>query len=170
MRKFVVGIMGPGDYADIKTIAKAHQLGQLVAQEHWVVLSGGRDSGVMKAVNEGAKQIEGSITVGILPSKESKVSPDVDIVIVTDMHNARNNINVLSSDVVVTCGTGGAGTVSEIALALKAEKTIIMLDADSMMQKFFAQLGGDKVIAVDSPEDVIVTIKRIWPRESNSQV
>ena len=46
------------------------------------------------------------------------MSEAVDLPIVTDLGNARNNINVLSSNVVIACGMG-LGTASEVALALK---------------------------------------------------
>jgi uncharacterized protein (TIGR00725 family) len=45
--------------------------------------------------------------------------------ILTGMGSARNTINVLSSRVVVACH-GGAGTISEIALALKHGKPVIL--------------------------------------------
>ena len=69
--------------------------------------SGGRKSGVMEAVNEGAKNADGNaLTIGILPGKDKKELSDcVDVGIVTGMDNARNNINILSSDVVIACGT-----------------------------------------------------------------
>ena len=43
------------------------------------------------------------------------------------MGSARNCINVLSSQVVVAC-PGGMGTLSEIALALKYSKPVILLN------------------------------------------
>ncbi len=161
MRKFIVGVMGQGEGADDKTLAGARELGELIAKEGWVVLSGGRDVGVMKAVNEGAKQVPGSLTVGILPNAQAKPSPDLDIVVVSDMGNARNNINVLSSDVVVACGRGGAGTVSEIALALKTGKRVILLDADALSNAFFQHLSEGKITSVKTPREAIAAIKRL---------
>ena len=161
MRRFVVGVMGEGEGANAELMISAHRLGQLIAERGWVLLSGGRDVGVMKAVNEGAKLVAESLTIGILPSHESKASPNLDIVIVTDMHSARNNINVLSSDVVVACGSGGAGTVSEIALALKAQKIVILLGGSDIAQKFFKQLGGASLFLVQTPEEVIDRIANL---------
>ncbi|PIE13294.1 MAG: DNA-binding protein, partial [Proteobacteria bacterium] len=40
---------------------------------------------------------------------------------------ARNVINILSSDVVVAC-RGSGGTLSEIALALRCERPLVLLD------------------------------------------
>ena len=160
MRKAIVGVMGPGEGASAESVELARKLGRLIAQEGWVTLSGGRNVGVMQAVNAGAKEVAGSLTVGILPSATSDVSPDVDIMIVTEMHNARNNINVLSSDVVVACGNAGMGTVSEIALALKGGKTVFLLGADQETRALFRKLGHERVVEVDTPEEAIETIRR----------
>ena len=101
MPKFIVGVMGAGENARSEDSTRAYQLGELIAREGWVVLSGGRAAGVMEAVNRGAKSVPGSLTIGILPSRESVASEFVDVAIVTDLGNARNNVNVLSSHVVV---------------------------------------------------------------------
>ncbi|MCH8054373.1 MAG: hypothetical protein IH895_09945, partial [Planctomycetes bacterium] len=69
--------------------------------------------------------------IGILPDADtSRATPDLDYAIVTGMGDARNLINVLSSDVVIAC-TGGAGTMSEVALALKNGKRVILLGWDA---------------------------------------
>jgi uncharacterized protein (TIGR00725 family) len=159
-KKFIVGVMGPGD-TDAETEQLAKKLGRLIAVQGWVVLSGGRNFGVMQAVNEGAKDVEGSLTVGILPSTSSQASPFVDIPIITDMHSARNNINILSSDIVVACGEGGPGTASEIALALKASKNVILLGASDEAAVYFKKLGGDRVYKVNSADEVIETIRSL---------
>jgi uncharacterized protein (TIGR00725 family) len=151
--------MGPSEGIDRQTLEAARILGRLIAEQGWVLLSGGRDSGVMKAVNEGAKQISGSLTVGILPSLETRPSPHIDILIMTDMGNARNNINVLSSDIVVAVGQGGAGTASEVALALKAGKKVILLDADLLTRSFFQALRKNLVLVAQTPFEVISLIK-----------
>ncbi len=163
MRKFVVGVMGAGAEASKKELQDARRLGELIAREHWVLLSGGRNVGVMQEVSRGAKAIDGSLTIGILPHAQAKVSEFVDVAIVTDMGNARNNINVLSSDVVVACGSGGAGTVSEIALALKNGKTVVLLNASAISQQFFASLKSDQLFNVQTAEAVIQLIKEKFP-------
>ena len=158
MRRFVVGVMGQGESTSAEIMTRARELGRLIALEGWAVLSGGRDSGVMKAVNQGAKTVEGSLTVGILPDAQAAPSPDLDLVIVTEMHNARNNINVLSSDVIVAFAASGAGTVSEIALAIKAGKSVILLDADPLASEFFRNLGKHLVQIASTPFDAIQMI------------
>jgi uncharacterized protein (TIGR00725 family) len=161
MRRLVIGVMGAGEGARPEDLAQARKLGELIAREGWVLLTGGRDTGVMQAANEGAKQVAGSLTIGILPSRSSTISPYVDVAIITDLGQARNNVNVLSSDVVVACGPGGAGTAAEIALALKAGKRVILLAAPPAAKTFFQELGGEAVIAVETPEDAVAVIKRL---------
>ncbi|MDJ0661840.1 MAG: TIGR00725 family protein [Crocosphaera sp.] len=160
MRKPVIGVMGPGESATEIDIKNAYKLGKLIAKENWILLTGGRNVGVMDAANKGAKEA-GGLTIGILPSNHTKnVSDAVDIAILTDVGNARNNINVLSSDLIVACGIG-LGTVSEIALGLKNRKPVILLSQHQESQQFFKNLSPNLTfIAVDT-EQIITLIKEI---------
>jgi uncharacterized protein (TIGR00725 family) len=158
MRKFIVGVMGAGEGATQTDLRAAFRLGELIARQNWILLSGGRRAGVMQEVNRGAKLVEGSLTIGILPNAEAEVSEFVDVIIVTDLGNARNNINVLSSDVVVACGRGGAGTASEIALAIKANKPVILLRFDDVSKTFFQGLSGNQIFIAETPEEVLQII------------
>ncbi|KAF3885425.1 MULTISPECIES: TIGR00725 family protein [Nostocales] len=159
-RKIVIGVMGPGEQAKDIDIKNAYELGKRIAQEGWVLLTGGRNVGVMEAANQGAKYANG-LTLGILPGKTDEgISEAVDIAIFTDMGNARNNINVLSSHVVIACGMG-AGTASEIALALKAGKKIILLLDDEVSQVFFQKMSPDNVYVFCDVENAIATIRQL---------
>ncbi len=150
--------MGPGERATINDLQNAYKLGELIAQQGWILLTGGRNIGVMDAANKGAKSLDG-LTLGILPSsKEDGISEAVDIAIFTDMGNARNNINVLSSNVVIACGMG-AGTASEIALALKENKPVILLTDDKESKNFFKKLSPENVYIVESALDAIATVQ-----------
>ena len=112
----------------------------------------------MKAVSEGAKT-GGGLSIGLLPSKTSEACPAIDIVIITDINNARNNLIGLSSNVVIACGIDGPGTASEVALALKNDKKVILLDVDDAAKAFFVRLGGDKVFLAANPEEAVTIIK-----------
>jgi len=151
--------MGPGNHATAADRHRAYKLGQRIAQEGWVVLTGGRNMGVMDAASKGAKAA-GGLTIGILPTQDtSNLSEAVDIAIATDMGNARNNINVLSSDVVIACGMG-TGTASEIALALKSGKKVVLLTNHQQSQQFFTSLSHNVILAT-SPEAAIDLVKEI---------
>jgi uncharacterized protein (TIGR00725 family) len=128
MRRTVIGVMG-GTEADERTAANAFALGRLIASSGWALLSGGRPGGVMQASVAGARAA-GGLTIGVLYGDDrDDAAAGLDIVIPTGMGAARNVINVLASDVVVACrGTGG--TLSEIAIALRFGRPVVLLDFD----------------------------------------
>ncbi|MBI1951635.1 MAG: TIGR00725 family protein [Acidobacteria bacterium] len=163
MRRTIVGVMGPGGGASQKDLDNARRLGALVARQGWVVLCGGRGAGVMDAVCRGAKEA-GGLTVGVLPGDDAGgASEAVDIAVVTGMGNARNAINVLSSDLVVACGMG-AGTASEIALALKAGKNVIVLGDHPEAIVFFRALGKGRVTVARDSDEAIAAARRLLGR------
>ena len=140
MHKVLIGVMGPGQPANPQVEPVAYELGKRIAQQGWGVLTGGRNVGVMEAASQGAKSV-GGLTIGILPTSAPQgLSTAIDIPILTDMGNARNNINVLSSQVIIACGMG-AGTASEIALAIKAQKPVILMEVDAPTRSFFQTLS-----------------------------
>ena len=159
MKKTIVGIMGPGLGATEVNLENAYKLGQSIAENGWVLLTGGWKSGVMDAASQGAKSANG-LTIGILPGQDSQgVSEAIDIAIITGMGSARNNINVLSSDVVIACGIG-AGTVSEIALAIKANKPVILLNNNPESQVFFQHLSPKNIFVVATVEEAIAQVRQ----------
>lgn len=154
MKKTIAGVMGPGKTATAQDLATAFELGKRIAERGWVLLTGGRNEGVMDAASRGAKQADG-LTIGILPTADThNLSVAVDIPILTGMGSARNNINILSSDVIFACGMG-SGTASEIALALKANKSIILLNADDVSRAFFQNLSRAQIFLAASPEEAM---------------
>jgi uncharacterized protein (TIGR00725 family) len=164
MRRIVIGVMGPGPTATSQDKEFAFVLGKLIAQEGWVLLSGAGNLGVMDAVNRGAKSAGGT-TIGItFFDHNQETSESVDIAIVTGMGSARNNINVLSSDVVIACGLG-TGTASEVCLALKAAKPVVLLSQSQVSKDFFRNLGGNRVSIADTPQQAVEFAKRIVTEE-----
>lgn len=160
MGKIIVGVIGPGEGATADATAAAFELGRLIAREGWVLLTGGRSAGVMEAASRGARA-GGGLTVGILPSADAACASEfVDIRIVTGMGQARNNINALSSRLLFACGMG-AGTASEIALAFKARKRVIMLCADQASVEFFKSLGRGDAFTTDAPDAAVELAKKL---------
>jgi len=159
MARFIVGVMGGGEGASADVCREAYALGSLIAKEGWRRLNGGRPAGVMGASARGAREA-GGITVGILPGKDAReASPDVDIPIPTGLGDARNYINILSSGAVIIL-PGGAGTLSEAALALKNGKTIITLGfpLPEVLEKY-RQKG--LVLKASSPEEAICLLRTL---------
>jgi uncharacterized protein (TIGR00725 family) len=150
----IVGVMGPGEGATARDREDAYQLGRAIAQEGWSLVTGGRNEGVMDSASRGAKEA-GGLTIGVLPSSDKNgVSRFVDVPIVTGMGEARNNINVLSSDIVFACGMR-AGTASEVALALKARRHVILLNVSDQAARFFVELDPNRVhVAADATNAV----------------
>lgn len=159
IRRPVIGIMGASE-PSARSLEDAHELGILLAQRGWIVLTGGRPEGVMGAAAAGAKRIAGSLTVGILPGATGGAGPDVDVAIFTGMGEARNAINVLSSDVIVAVGIEGPGTLSEVALALKALKPVLLLRPSTAAKELFQVIRGDALLLeAQSPEQAVRMIE-----------
>ena len=159
-RKPVIAIVGTGLESE-PAVSFAHQLGRLIAEQSWILITGGRCAGVMKSANEGAKSESGSLTIGILPDGDTEISADVDVAIITDTGEARNNIIVLSADVVISCGVDEPGTASEVSLALKAGKPVILIGADNPAREFFSKIGREAIWFVDSPSAAIQTARML---------
>jgi len=60
--------MGPGDKASEFDLKNAYEVARLCAKEGFVVMTGGRRSGVMEAALKGAKEENGETVVFYLPN------------------------------------------------------------------------------------------------------
>ncbi len=117
-----IAVIGGSEATD-EEAATAEALGAALASGGAIVVCGGL-GGVMAAVCRGSKSV-GGLTVGILPGPEpSAANPWVDIVVATGLGEARNAVVVGSAQAVVAVG-GEYGTLSEIALALRAGTPVI---------------------------------------------
>ena len=160
MRKPVIGVMGPKTEATEKDKENAFEVGKLIAEKGWVLLSGGMKKGVMDEVNKGAKSA-GGLTVGIIPTKSRADASDaVDVPIITNMGSARNYINALSSDVMIVCGMG-PGTASEVAMALREDIDVILLTDNKEGDAFFKKMKPDHCFIVKTPEEAITQAAKL---------
>lgn len=124
--RVVIGVMGASQ-CDEEIYQLARRVGALIAEHEAVLLCGGR-GGVMEAAACGAKEA-GGLTVGILPgmnASETPPNPYIDVAIFTGLRDGRNWINICASDAIIAIA-GGYGTLSEIALALKVGKPVVLL-------------------------------------------
>jgi hypothetical protein len=124
MKPRYVSVIGAGR-CDTALYALAEEVGRLVARRGATLVCGGL-AGVMEAAARGAKE-SGGTTIGVLPGHDrASGNPYLDHVITTGMGEARNLAVVSSGDVVIAIG-GGFGTLSEIGLAGKIGRPVVIL-------------------------------------------
>lgn len=134
----IVGVMGSGSAEHIRRSAR---LGRWLAERGVHLLTGG-GGGVMAAVSKAFHDVSDrrGLVIAVVPSSEAPVGPKagypnewVEIPILTHLPLSgergteplsRNHINVLTSDVIVAL-PGGAGTASEVGLALAYRRPIV---------------------------------------------
>ena len=117
--------MGSGDAVEPE-LAAAEEVGAAVAAAGCGLVCGGL-GGVMEAACRGARS-RGGLTVGILPGLDREEANGwVVVALPTGLGEARDALVVRAADAVVAVG-GGWGTLSEIALALKAGLPVVGLD------------------------------------------
>ena len=150
-----ISVIGAGQCGP-DTAAVAERLGGLIAGRGWWLVCGGL-SGVMLAACRGAKAA-GGLTMGILPGLDMTAGNQfVDIPVVTGLGHMRNYLVVRNGHVCVAVA-GGAGTLSEIALALKSEMPVVAIGR-------YADLAG--VHRADSPEQAVETAAALLESAKN---
>jgi uncharacterized protein (TIGR00725 family) len=124
MRRPIIGVVGAGG-ASPGADATAAAVGREIARHDAILVCGGL-GGAMTAAARGAREAGGT-TIGILPGTHIyDANPYIDIPIATGMGQARNAIIVQTAQVIIAIA-GGYGTLSEIAMALKIGKKVIVL-------------------------------------------
>lgn len=154
----IIGVMGSGTDA---LEARAEPLGRWIAEQGFHLLCGG-GAGAMASVARAFAETEAraGLVIGVLPARpndalcrppEGYPNPWVEIALRTHLPltgargtdaGSRNHINVLSADVVVAL-PGGAGTLSEVKLALAYRRPVV------------AHVGG-RADLPGIPEDVTI--------------
>ena len=144
-----IAVVGPGEAGD-EELAVAETVGAEVAAAGAVLVCGGL-GGVMEAACRGARS-RGGTTVGLLPgSDRSAANGWVQIAIPTGLGEVRNALVVRSADALVAVG-GGWGTLSEIALALRAARPVIGIGSWELARDGQAVEG---IVAMDSPVEAV---------------
>ena len=105
----------------------AREVGRLLARNGAVVLNGGF-GGVMNAASEGAAS-EGGTVIGVLPDTDRHgANEHLTFALATGLGQARNAVIVTAADSVIAIGHGW-GTLSEIALAMRLDRPVFVLDS-----------------------------------------
>ena len=124
-------------------MAQAQEVGRLLAENGATLICGGL-GGVMAAACQGAAGA-GGLTIGLLPGTDrTSANQWVSVAIPTGLGELRNGLVVRAAEAVIAVG-GGYGTLSEVALALKAGTTVIGLGTWDI----------DGVERVDSPQGAV---------------
>jgi uncharacterized protein (TIGR00725 family) len=117
-----IAVVGSGE-AVPDELAVAEEAGAAVAEAGCGLVCGGL-GGVMEAACRGARS-RGGLTLGLLPGVDREAANGwVVVAVPTGLGEARNALVVRAADAVVAIG-GGWGTLSEIALALKAGLPVV---------------------------------------------
>lgn len=125
---------------------KAREVGRLVAERGGVVVCGGL-SGVMEAAARGAAEAGGT-SIGILPDEDRRRQNEyLTYSVATGAGQARNLAVVCSGDVVIAVG-GEYGTLSEIGLARKVGRPVVVLESWDI---------GEHVSVASSPQEAVET-------------
>ena len=170
MRRPLVAVIGSGTLPpDDPRLALAEATGTALVDAGWRLLCGGR-GGVMEAAARGAQRsdrADGAAVIGVLPGPDaSEANPHVDIALPTALGHLRNGL-VVRADAVVALG-GGAGTLSEIALAWIADRPICayrvegwsgrLADHRLDARRRFGE-RDDRIVGVDRPDEVVAFLR-----------
>lgn len=166
----IVGVMGAGAHAHEDLAAP---LGRRLARLRVHLLTGG-GSGVMTSVSRAFAQVEGraGLVIGILPHLGADGGPEsspgypnrwVELPIRTHLgkegaeRDSRNHVNVLSSDVVVAL-PGSSGTASEVALALRYGRPLVLFGDPGRAREL-----PSRVATASTVDEVIAFVRRHLP-------
>ena len=138
-----VAVVGSGT-ATGEQYRQAREVGRLVAERDGIVVCGGL-TGVMEAAARGVTEA-GGVAIGILPDEDrGRQNGYLSYSVATGVGQARNLAVVCSGDVVVAVG-GEYGTLSEIGLARKVGRPVVVLEGWDL---------GEHVVASSSPEEAV---------------
>jgi uncharacterized protein (TIGR00725 family) len=160
IRRPQISVIGGSD-ASPEQLAAAETVGGLLAAHGCVVVCGGL-GGVMEAVARGAKK-GGGTTIGILPGDSAvAANPSIDHAVATGIGHARNLAVVASGDAVIAIG-GEWGTASEIALARKLRRLVVVLGNAPRIE-------GDGIVRVATPGEAVEAAlsRRLSGREQSA--
>lgn len=144
-----ISIIGAG-HCDKATANMAEKVGRLIARAGAVLICGGM-GGVMEAACRGARQ-EGGPTIGILPGlNHADGNAYLDYSICTGIGHARNLAVAASGDAVIAVG-GEFGTLSEIGLARKCGRRVIVLGGWDIKKDGAVPEG---IIPATTPEEAV---------------
>jgi uncharacterized protein (TIGR00725 family) len=150
--------VGSGE-AGLGELEVAEEAGAAVAEARCGLVCGGL-GGVMEAACRGARS-RGGLTVGILGGLDREEANGwVQVALPTGLGEARNALVVRAADALVAIG-GGWGTLSEIALALKAGLPVVGIGT---WEPVLDGVVADGVVTADDPRFAVAEALRLSGR------
>jgi hypothetical protein len=181
-RRYIIAVVGDASNIGMteEKTRLSENLGEALVSHGYRILCGGL-GGVMEAAARGGRKSpkykDGDI-IGILPGLNPELSSNmIDIPIPTGLQYARNSI-VANADAVVAIG-GGAGTLSEIALAWSMNRLIVAYRVDGWGGELagrvldkrirYPEIPEDKVYGVSTASEVITILGNLKAHSSRSK-
>jgi uncharacterized protein (TIGR00725 family) len=137
-----ISVFGAGVPTERET-ALAAEVGRLLAEAGVTLVTGGL-GGVMEAASRGAAQAGGTV-VAVIPGDDPRAAnPHASVVVATGAGQGRNVAVASSGDAGIAIGHGW-GTLSEIALARKLGRPVVVLVGPQL----------DGLLQADTPEEAV---------------
>jgi len=174
-RRPILAVIGIGETLSADLERLSLDIGARAIEAGFRVCTGGL-GGVMSAVCRGARGAQNyreGDTLVFLPGESPEAANEwADVVIPTGLGIARNVLVVRAADIVVAIG-GGAGTLSEIAMAWQLGRPVIAVSGVDGWSSRLAGLKiddrrGDAILEVSSAKQAVSEALLIWQNTSNS--
>ncbi len=119
-----ISVIGAGECAG-EVYEQAREVGRILAEREHTLICGGL-GGVMEGASKGAC-LAGGRVIGLLPGSDPReANPFVTCPVTTEMGIMRNYLVVQNGDAAIAV-SGGYGTLSEISMALKLGRRVVLL-------------------------------------------
>jgi uncharacterized protein (TIGR00725 family) len=170
-----IAVIGDGTVDEGSELyARAESLGQELCDQGFRVVTGGL-GGVMEAACRGARRSSAwraGATIGVLPGHDpAAANPFVDIAVPTGLGHGRNLV-IAHSEAVIGLG-GGAGTLSELALAWIHGRLVIAFRGVGWSGRLagtridehvrFTGIPDDQVFGVNTPDEAVQIVMARLP-------
>ncbi|MEM9455526.1 MAG: polysaccharide deacetylase family protein [Myxococcota bacterium] len=169
--KPIVAVFG-SNRVDERTGLLAEALGRRLVDEGYRIVCGGL-GGVMAAVACGARASvawTGNEVIGLLPgwTDDEQPNPWVDIALATSMGSMRNNLVARVADAAIAVA-GGAGTLSEVALAWHERRPLAALTgaggwAERLAGECLDERRERPIVALGTVDEATAWLGELFPR------
>jgi uncharacterized protein (TIGR00725 family) len=154
-RRRTVAVIGDGEVlpGSLK-YELALQVGRVLCDRGFQVVTGGL-GGVMEAASRGARESSAwtpGTTVALLPGSDpADANRYADVIVPTGMGHLRNSL-VVQSDAIIAIG-GGAGTLTELALAWIYKRLIVAFRIDGWSGQLADRRVDERIRHAAIPDD-----------------